>query len=45
MLRVADQVCRARLLATAQRERERERGLAQCFAGFNAWDTSGLREF
>ena len=38
MLRVADQVSRARLLATAQRERER--GLAQCFAGFVAWDTS-----
>ena len=43
MLRVADQVCRTRLLATAQRERER--GLARCFAGFVAWDTSGLREF
>ena len=43
MLRVADQVSRARLLATAQRERER--ALAQCFAGFVAWDTSGLREF
>ena len=43
MLRVADQVCRARLLATAQRE---SGGLlAQCFAGFVAWDTSGLREF
>ena len=27
------------------RHRERERGLAQCFAGFVAWDTSGLREF
>ena len=35
MLRVADQVCRARLLATAQ----------QCSAGFDAWGTSGLREF
>ena len=40
MLRGADQVSRARLLATAQRERER--GLAQCLAGFVAWDTSGL---
>ena len=43
MLRVADQVCRARLLATAQRKRERD--LSQCFSGFVAWDTSGLREF
>ena len=32
MLRVADQVSRARLVATAQRER----GLAQCFPGFVA---------
>ena len=43
LVRVAYQVSRARLLVTAQRERER--GLTQCFAGFVAWDTSGLREF
>ena len=41
MLRVADQMSRARL----QRESaEGERGLGQYFAGFVAWDTTGLRE-
>ena len=35
MLRVADQVSTARLLATAQKERG---------AWLNAWDTTGLRE-
>ena len=40
---VADQVCRARL--HAGHGTERERGLAQCFAGFVSWDISGLREF
>ena len=41
MLRVADQMSRDRLLATAQVERER--GLAQCFVGFVAWYTSLLQ--
>ena len=42
MLCVADQVSRARLPATAQKE---SGALAQCFAGFIAWDTFELREF
>ena len=41
MLREADQVSRARLLAIAQKEIG---AWAQCFAGFVAWDTTGLRE-
>ena len=43
MLRVADQVSRARLLATAQIADHGE--TCKCFAGFVAWDTSGLRKF
>ena len=39
MLLEADQVFRARLMATPQKEM---RGLAQRFAGFVAWDTTGL---